>query len=161
MSPSRLNCGPPGSVPTRLANNASSRARIPTRVIEAAQSAADMLTEAGAANKDRPANPASRRQKAADAVKIVVECIADVSFNLESVRSRGVGEALDRNLKLVKVLARLSNETSATWTPSGRAILPDGPAVTDDQLIDLDTRLRELTGLPLAVRSQPLPVVAW
>jgi MerR family transcriptional regulator, aldehyde-responsive regulator len=25
MSPSRLNCGPPGSVPTRLANNASSR----------------------------------------------------------------------------------------------------------------------------------------
>lgn len=59
------------------------------------------------------------------------------------------------------MLARLSNEMSATWTPSGQAALPDGPAVTDAQFADLNKRLRAATGLPLAVRAQPTAVVAW
>lgn len=68
------------------------RARIPNEIIESAQSAADILTGAPEANADRPTGPASRRRIAADVVKIIVELIADVSFNLESLEPCGVGK---------------------------------------------------------------------
>lgn len=137
------------------------RARIRSEAIESGQSFADLITGAMGADADRAAAAAARRRVAAEFVKAVVEKIAGVSFDLHSLRSCGVGEALGRNLDLVKVLARLSNETSATWTPSGRAALPDGPTVTDAQLTNLKIRLREATGLPLVARTQPIKVVVW
>lgn len=138
------------------------RTRIATEIVEAAQSAADDLTTGLEAKpEDHPAGPASRRRLAAEFVKTVIEETTGASFNLQSLSSCGVGEALDRNMDLVTTLARLSNETSATWTPSGRAVLPGGPTVSDSELVDLDSRLRTATGLPLVARTQPTAVLVW
>jgi hypothetical protein len=137
------------------------RARIASEAIESGQSFADLITGAMGANADRAADAASSRRVAAEFVQAVVEEIAGASFNLDSLRSCGVGEALDRNLDRVKVLARLSNETSATWTRSGRAALPGGPTVTDAQQTELNTSLRKATGLPLVTRTHPIKVVVW
>jgi hypothetical protein len=138
------------------------RARLPTATVEEAQAAAALLMEAATnAGPISPPGPTPSRQVAARFIGLIMQSATGVSIDLQGLSPYGVAKALGWDPGLLTALARLSNEYSSTWTPSGLAQLPGGPTVTDDQLGDLNARLHAATGLALAAPTASAGVLLW
>lgn len=137
------------------------RARIPVDVIEAGQEAAAELAGAISLSALPAGGVSPNRQLAGELIRILIEHVTGDSIDLDSLSRSGVATALDNDGELLAALARLSNEASSVWTTSGRAALPLGPTVSDDQLSDLNTRLQRSTALPLGARTRSSAVVLW
>jgi hypothetical protein len=130
-------------------------------LVEQAQQAAELLAGATASGPGTPDLAEVGSGVAAWAVKDLVVTLTGFTLDLASLSEAGVADAIDNDITMLRMLARLSNEFAAGRSDSGRAVV-DGraPRVVENRR-DLDRRLASATGMPLDVESRGGSMQMW